>query len=260
MSGEENNLLVSRQGAVATLTLNRLERRNALDAALTRALLQALEQVDQDAGVRLVVLTGAGDRAFCAGGDLAADLAAGQDVRATLALYADLLQRMHTLGTPLLARVAGYCLGGGLGLALACDLVLASEDAVFGTPEVRAGMFPMIIAPLLVAHLGPKRAREMIFCARRIDAGEARELGLVNRVAAAGRLDELVAEVSADILAGSPTALSIGRRALARSAHLGGRQDAEELINELLEVLASEDAREGIQAFLQKRRPQWKGR
>lgn len=260
MASEENKLLLSRSGEVVTLTLNRPRRRNSLDAELTRDLLDALGQVDQDPGVRLVVLTGAGTQAFCAGGDLAENLAAGDSVRDTLSRYADLLQLMEGLATPLLARVAGHCLGGGLGLALACDLVLASEDAVFATPEVRAGMFPMIIAPLLIGHLGPKRAREMIFCARRLTAAEARQWGLVNRVAAAGRLDELVAEVSAEILAGSPTALSIGRRALARTGRMSGRRASEARIDELLAVMDSADAREGIQAFLHKRRPQWKGR
>ncbi len=259
MADEAPLLLSRRRGHRLDLTLNRPQRRNALSQPLLAALGEALRQADADAEIRLIVLSGAGEQAFCAGGDLAGELGAGGVAEAARA-FAELLLTLDGLGTPLLARVAGHGLGGGLGLLLACDLAVAADDVLLGTPEVRAGVFPMLIAPLVVRHAGPKRARELFFSGRRIDAAQALDWGLLNRVVPRAELEAAVDALADEVLAAGPAAVRLGRQALARTAGLGLAEAAGPLADGLVEVLATADAAEGIAAFLQKRPPEWKNR
>jgi len=259
VSKPTGELLTERDGPRLTLTLNRPQRRNALSRSLVRALTDALAGADADPDVRVIVLTAAGEQAFCAGGDLAGDLGDG-GVAETAQTFAALMTTMDALGTPLIARVQGHCVGGGVGLMLGCDLAVAADDVRIGTPEVRSGIFPMMIAPLIERHVGPKRAAELFFTGRRILAPEALEWGLLSRCVPRAELDATVDGLIGAILAVSPSAVRIGRKALAATRHLAVKEAAPLLGEKLVEVLSTEDAMEGISAFLQKRKPEWKNR
>ena len=254
---------VSRQDAVATVTLARPEARNALDAANLDAMIEAFTELDRDPAVRVLVLTGAGDKAFCAGADLRSGLTSdpsaveGHEQRG---LLRRLFATTEALRTPLIGRVNGHALAGGLGVALACDLLIAVEDATFGTPEVRVGLWPHVISALLVQHLGPKRALEWMMTGRRYPAAEAERLGLVNRVVAREELDDAVAELAAELIRGAPLALALGRRSYLDARSMEPRSAMAYLHGMLDLQVQTEDAAEGIAAFLERRDPQWRGR
>src|SRR5580765_1877692 len=191
---------------VATITINRPDRRNALSWQVMTELRDAFEVAKQDDDVRVVVLTGAGDKAFCAGADLtgmAADAgwAALHDARGELAR---LFRAMWELGKPIIARVRGYALAGGFGLCLACDFVIAADDAQFGTPEINVGLWPFMITVPLMRSMPPKVALELMMTGRRVDATEAQRIGFVTRVVPVAELDASVAELAATLASKSP--------------------------------------------------------
>ncbi len=242
-------------GGIARLTIDRPARRNALRGRTVAELLEGLRRADEDPEVRVVCLTGAGDKVFCAG----ADLAASQEPEA-LQGYAELLEAMVFGGTPLVARVAGHCLGGGLGLALACDMAYAAEDVTFRMPETKVGLFPMMVAALLPRGAAAKKIREAIFTARKIPAAEAAELGLITRTLPRVQLDAEVDQVLAAVAEKAPLATSRGRRALAAIERPNLKNDLGRLCDELAALMRTEDVAEGMSAFMQKRAPQWKGK
>ena len=253
---------IERDGAVLRAVIDRPEQRNALNAEVNRGLLAALDEARVDDGIAVVVLTGAGDRVFCAGGDLGAmRLDAGEAaLHRDRALFAAVLEGVRALPKPVVARVNGHALAGGFGLALACDLVVAAEDATFGTTEVHVGLWPYMITAVIVDHLGPKRALELMLTARRLSAREAADLGLVNRVAPADDLDAAVDELVGGLLALSPVVLSLGKEAFGRALQMR-REDALPYLGAMLGLhLRTDDAAEGVRAFLEKRPPRWTGR
>lgn len=255
---------VDRAGPVTTLVIEREERRNALSGPVIDALVEHLRGADADPAVRVVVLTGAGEKAFCAGADLAGDLAAGDggalDRYEALGRMRILLDAIDGLGIPLIGRVNGHALAGGLGLALACDLLVAADHAEFGTPEVKRGLWPYVISTLIAEHLGPKRALQLMMTGMRVDAVTARDWGLVNDVVPAGELDEAVSRLCDAIVAGSPVALRLGRRSFATMRGMS-RQAAYEYLHGMLDLsVQTEDIREGLAAFFEKREPDWPGR
>ena len=247
---------------VLTVTIQRPEQRNALNADVNRGLLAGLAQARDSQDARVVVLTGAGDRAFCAGADLgglrpdagAAELHQGR------ALFADVLTQLRRLPKPVIARVNGAALAGGFGLALGCDLVVAADHATFGTTEVKVGMWPYMISAVVNEHLGPKRTMDLLLSGRRMDAREASEWGLVNRVVPAAQLDAAVGEVVSGLVELSPVVLALGKQSYATMTQMGRDEAFAYLAGMLSLHLQTEDAAEGIAAFLQKRPPQWRGR
>ena len=251
-----------RAAAVLTVTIDRPEQRNALNADVNRGLLAALRQAAVDDEIRVVVLTGAGEKAFCAGADLGglAPDAGAVELHRARSMFGDVLRELRTLPKPVVARINGAALAGGFGLALGCDLAVAAESATFGTTEVKVGMWPYMISAVLMEHLGPKRTMDLMLSGRRITAAQAQDWGLVNQVVAAADLDSAVAEMCDGLVALSPVVLALGKESYARALQMT-RDDALAYLAGCLDLhLQTEDAVEGITAFLQKRAPQWRGR
>lgn len=257
-----DELLASSADGVLTLTINRPERRNALSWDVITGLRAAVAAAKDDATVRAVVITGAGEKAFCAGADLGgmADNASYAEVHDARGELARLFLDLYGLGKPTIAKVRGFCLAGGFGLALACDLVIASDDATFATPEINVGLWPYMITVPLTRSMPPKKALELMMTGRRIDAAEADALGLLTRVVSAADLDGAVAETAALLASKSPSVMKMGRDSF---YSVWGRNAADSLaqLHPLLTLNTSlEDAAEGITAFLEKRDPVWTGR
>ena len=253
-------VLVESAGGVATITINRPERMNAMDSHAHLALSEALDRIAGDDAVRVVVLTGAGDKAFCAGRDLK-ELAAGADpqVDARWRRITRLTDRFD-YPKPVIARVAGVALGGGFELALACDIIVAADSASFALPEPKRGLIPFAGGVhRLPRQLPLKTAMGYLLTGRSMSAARAQELGLVNEVVPLDRLDAAVAAWAADILACAPLAIrSIKQAAMTGLGHsladaMGATYEAEERRK------ASRDSIEGPRAFAEKRPPRWTG-
>ncbi len=249
-------------GPVARLTLDRPEQRNALSTQAIREIGEGLARAEADAAVRAVVLTGGGDKVFCAGGDLSTlggdgGFLGGHDSRRG---YGLLLKRIQDCQKPTIARVNGHALAGGLGLVLACDLAVAADTAGLGLPEIDRGLFPMQVLALLQRHVGRKQAAWLTLSGTRLSAAEALALGLVNRVVAAAQLDAAVAEVAQKVAGKSLATLALGKRALATAEDLPLPAALEHLASQLSLNVLLEDASEGVAAFLEKREPHWKDR
>ncbi len=247
---------------VATLTLDRPERRNALSGALIEALVDALMRAGADPDVAVIVLTGAGDKAFCAGGDLAGGFSRPGALEAARhrARFSAMLQAVHRCGPPVIARLGGDALGGGFGLAMACDMVVARTGIRLGTPEIRLGLFPMVIMAELRHTVPRKLLAELMYSGRYLTPEEALGHGLVNAVVPPDALDDAVAALAGPIATRSPAILRLGKQAFHGMEDLP--QDAAlAYLQGMLELnLKAEDAAEGVTAFLQKRDPTWKGR
>ena len=258
MSGD---LLVEVRESVAWLTINREDRRNAISQEMISAFHAGLDRADQDAAVRVVCLTGKGDRAFCSGADLGLTLAREGEDRLTGARnYAALLKRLSRFGKPLVVRVNGSCLAGGLGLMLSGDIVIARRDAAFWAPEVNVGIFPMMVGALLIRHLGPKKMMEFVLTGRKVSAPEAEQIGLITRAVEPERLDEEVQGVLKTLSAKSPIGLRIGKEAFRAMSDLALDEALDSLCEALGRAVSTEDAMEGMRAFMEKREPNFKGK
>lgn len=253
---------IEKNEKVATITIDREERRNALSQGTVLQLQAAFEELGGDDQLRVIVLTGAGDKAFSSGGDLGDQKSGGGPLGMHKGRggFADLLITMNRCPKPIVARVNGKALGGGFGLVLNCDLAVAASDASFGTPEIRVGLFPMMITAVIQRNLQRKHALELMLTGERIDAERALQIGVVNRVAAEGELDAEVDELVGKVASYSPAILGLGRQAFYDTQDMGFEEALRALHSELTINTLAEDAAEGIMAFLGKRDPQWKGK
>lgn len=249
-------------GSVARITIDRASKRNALNVTVMHELRESFAMARADASVRVVVLSGAGDKAFSAGGDLGGFTAEQSKVEQHLLRGAlvDLFEDMTTLGKPIIARVNGHALAGGFGLMCACDLVVAVDTATFGMPEIDTGLWPFIITAVVRTALPERKALELMMTGERFGADEAARLGCVSRVVATGALDEAVDALCATLVAKSPLIMRLGKDSFYASRDMGFRQAMDYLHGQLGICLETEDVVEGVTAFLQKRSPVWKGR
>jgi enoyl-CoA hydratase/carnithine racemase len=247
---------------VATITINRPDRRNAMSWDVIRRLRDCLAAVQRDSEVRVVVVTGAGDKAFCAGADLSgmAEGASFVDLHDARGELAGLFHQLWALGKPTIARVRGFALAGGFGLALACDLVIAADDAQFGTPEIDVGLWPYMITVPLVRSMPPKKALELMLTGRRVDAAEAERIGFVTRVVRIDELDAAVSELADRLAAKPPAVMRLGRDAFYQVLDLSAAEALPLLHTQLTLTTLTEDSQEGLRAFAEKRPPRWTGR
>jgi methylglutaconyl-CoA hydratase len=254
------SLQVEHTGNVVRVTLNRPEVRNAFNEELIAELTAWAGSVTSDGGSRVAVLSGAG-KMFCAGADLAwmSKMVAythEENVRDARAM-ARMFEALDALPIPLIGRIHGAALGGGVGLAAVCDIVVAAEDAAFAFTEVKLGILPAVISPYAIAKIGPSAARELFLTGARFSAGRAKEIGLVHAVADASELDRVVAKYVNDLLSSAPEAVAAAKRLIAEVAN-GSRTAANEYaIDAIAERRVSKEGQEGMGAFLAKRPPSW---
>ncbi len=244
----------------ATITIDDEDRHNPLTNEAMGEMTAALHRACGDEAVRVIVITGAGDRTFSAGGDLAGGFVdeplAEHGERGALA---DLIRAMRRCPKPIVARVNGHAFGGGLGLIAASDLAISADHARLGTPEISVGLWPMMITAVLKPLMSRRALLEMMMLGRRLDAAEARELGLVNRVVPVGELDDAVDEVATALAVQSPVAMALGKQAFYAVEDMDLDTALDHLHHGLTALATTDDAAEGITAFLEKRSPDWPG-
>ncbi|MCB0972956.1 MAG: enoyl-CoA hydratase/isomerase family protein [Actinobacteria bacterium] len=254
-----DQILAVASGHRLTITINRPERRNSIGFTAIRGIRDAVRSAANDADISVIVLTGAGDKAFCSGADLseiAEGTAAGHEARGELA---GLFRDLRDCGKPSIARVRGYALAGGFGLAMACDLVVAADDAQFGTPEINVGLWPYMITVPILRALSPRRALELMVTGRRLDAAEALDWGLINRVVSVEELDAAVDDLATTVGGKSPLIMSWGLQSFRRACE-SSEDEALDYLQAMLSLTAgTNDAAEGVAAFLEKRKPLWSG-
>jgi enoyl-CoA hydratase len=246
--------------SAAWLTIEREERRNAIGPEVIGALVEGLARAGEDPTVRVVVITGAGDRAFSAGGDIGGFQATEQATESAPAAISRLLDAVWHHPKPVVARVNGRALGGGFGLMLACDLAVAADDVEVGTPEIDIGLWPHVITAVIQRTVPRKIALEMMLTGRRFSAEEAVRWGMVNRMVPRAHLDDAVGELVEVLASKSPHVLRLGKRSFTGAEDLPFGRAVDHLKEILAENLRAEDLAEGVSAFLEKRRPKWTGR
>jgi enoyl-CoA hydratase len=247
---------------VATITLNDPDTRNALSPELLGGLIEAFSRAREEQEVRCVVLASSHERTFSSGANLGGFAADEALVHKHFASerFVGLFKLIGELGKPTICSVRGHVLAGALGIALACDLIVASEEASFGTPEINVGAFPFMIMALIYRNVPRKKANELLLLGERIGAAEALAAGFVNRVVPAAELDGVVADWAGRLAAKSPVIMRLGKEAMRRQLDMPLDDALDYLRAQLSLALSTEDIVEGVSAFFEKREPQWKGR
>jgi enoyl-CoA hydratase len=258
----EQLVLYEVEGGVATVTLNDPETRNSLSPALLEGLLNALRNARDDDAVRCVVLASSHDKVFSSGANLGAFNADAPliDRHRGSQRFVEVFRALGELGKPSIVAANGHVLAGSLGIALACDLIIAAEGAGFGTPEINVGLFPFMIMALIYRNVPRKKTNEMLLLGERLTAQEAKEAGIVNKVVPAGEFDAAVDEWATKLASKSPVVMRLGKDAMWRQMDMPLPEALDYLSSQLTIELGTEDAIEGVTAFFEKREPNWKGR
>jgi enoyl-CoA hydratase len=261
-AGSFDKVLYEVSNGVATVTLNDPEKRNMLSGSMLSEVVAAMEAARDSEEVRAVVLTGAGDKVFCAGADLGGFAADATLVQKHYAsdLFLEFFRLMPRLGKPSLCAANGHVLAGGLGLALSCDLVIAKEGATFGTPEINVGAFPYMIMALIYRNVPRKKVAEMLLLGDRMSAEDAVTYGIANKVVAGDEFDAAVADWATRLAGKSPLLMKLGHDAMYRQGDMALDDALEFLRSQLSLTFTTEDLREGVAAFFEKREPKWEGR
>jgi enoyl-CoA hydratase len=247
---------------VATITLDQPETRNALSNELLEDLIAAFGKTRFDDDVRCVVLTSSHEKVFSSGANLAGFAADTPLLHRHFAAanFPALFKVIGTLGKPTICAANGHVLAGALGIALACDLIIAREGATFGTPEINVGAFPFMIMALIYRNVPRKKANELLLLGERIDAHEAERIGIVNKIASAEEFDDVVKDWASKLAAKSPLIMRLGKDAMFSQQDMALDEALYYLRSQLSLAMSTEDIVEGVQAFFEKREPHWKGR
>ncbi|MCR5860267.1 MULTISPECIES: enoyl-CoA hydratase-related protein [Phyllobacteriaceae] len=256
-------VLLDTKDRVATITINNAEKRNPLNLPTVEALIDALEAADADDEVLVIVLTGAGDRAFCAGGDLKAGADGGPftgDISQPGHFVIGLFSLMEKCNKPIIGRINGHAMGGGSGLVCACDIAVMASTAKIATPEVKIGLFPMMIMPQMMRVIPRRRLLEMYITGEPWTAEQALEYGIVNYVTEPDALDAKVNELTSLITTRSPSAVRLGKYSYHAMQDMTIEQQFRFAETMLPRIAMTQDAREGFSAFIEKRVPDWTGR
>ncbi len=256
-----SEVLVEKRGAVQWITINRPERRNAMNDAVCHGIMDGMHAATADPAIRAVVLTGAGDRAFCAGADLSAGSGSFKyDYSQVGVPFVSLMKVARNLTLPLIARVNGHAMAGGMGMLGMCDMAIAVDNARFGMPEVKVGVFPMQIMAVLQCLIPPRKLYEMALTGEPVDAAEALALGLLNYIVPPVELDAKVDWLLNRLLDKSPTSIRRGKYAMRQTEDMSFDNAAVFMEAQIGTLALTEDAAEGRQAFIEKRLPNWPGR
>jgi len=254
------SVLHDKRGHAFWITINRPDKRNALNASVLAGIVDGYRRAHEENDVRVIVLTGTGTKAFCAGADLQPGAGFAFDLSRPNLDYADMLRTAQNATKPAIARINGVCMAGGIGLLCMADMAVASDDVVFGLPEVKVGVFPMQVLSLLQTIAPPRLVREWCFTGEPFTAAEAKDAGLLNHVVPAAELDAKVEWLVSRIVDKSPTAIRRGKYAMRALASMSFDQGIAYTESQIAVLAMTQDAKEGLAAFAEKRKPVWTGK